>query len=403
MSLSTLRTLASLRARWLAHSTARALERRVQSTALIALAIGPGIGYAVVQLATPLFLPLSPSYAFLPKVAVLLAFQTAFLLWVVALQSVIRGDAFVRYVRAQPLSHLTHLLSDAAMLLAVNTPLILIISIAVGIYLNQGGVLTALHAAYLLVFGVLALFVQFAVLAERWRWLGAVLLADSLIVATLSHTSTLTALITMAVVAVVALAVMLRPAMPPQAAPLPVRAARTPRRGAAAPRLQRLRLSFNIVRRQHWRELAAYIAVSSAMFASAAALMAIWEYDSRSPYLLVIVQTLIAVMVSGLYRTLHMAHLAAVGYTGALPLSRWWWKWRDAVVVLAVGLPCALILHAYALYHSAATPRSVTASVAGFLILLLALRIPQIHTERMAIAITVPFAGVVMALTFYFM
>lgn len=396
-------TLMRLRMRWLTHCTANAMLRRGQALVMCALIIGPGVAFLVMQLAVPLFMPLSSTHSLAARLGAVLGLQAVGLLWVIALQTLIRGDGFMQFARTLPLSRRAHRLSDAAMLLAVDAPLLLLAGLSVFFHARNGGPFGPLHIAYLLVFAALMLLAQFAVLDRRVRLAFVVVLADVLLSSVLAGGWLAASFVMLALVFVSVIMAFLWPQVPPITAPIPLPAKAT-NLPHSPPRLSpRLALSLTILLRQRSSELIGRASLCAAIIVSAIAMMALWEYDYRAPYLLVIVLTLTAGVVSGLYRSLHMAHVAAAQFTAALPLARTWWRWFDLALVLCFGLLFALSFIFWVFMHGGVTPRVAALTAVFFAALLLALRWPQIHAEHHSVAIASVVAGSAMALTFYFL
>jgi hypothetical protein len=130
-------------------------------------------------------------------------------------------------------------------------------------------------------------------------------------------------------------------------------------------------------------------------------MMEVWNYDSRALPFTQIAQTGIALSVSGLYRGMHMAHLASGPFTSALPLRIWWWRWFDVVAILSFGLFFAAALNTVLVMHHGASLSAMMSSLSAFALLLYLLRFPQIHAESYTVFFSTVIAAVWIGLMFY--
>jgi hypothetical protein len=159
-----------------------------------------------------------------------------------------------------------------------------------------------------------------------------------------------------------------------------------------------LRVSFLILLRERRDEALAKALGATALIGAALGLGAVFEHDARSVAAAWLAQGLVALHLSGLFRGLDMAHQAAAGFTGALPLPRGWWRRFDLLALLGFGLPF-LAAPALLAWHEGAAPARALAGLASHAALLCALRAPQLASERHAVVLSTLLAGCWMAAT----
>ncbi|MDP3332498.1 MAG: hypothetical protein Q8Q40_05650, partial [Methylococcaceae bacterium] len=152
--------------------------------------------------------------------------------------------------------------------------------------------------------------------------------------------------------------------------------------------------------RQHYSEMLSKGISSALILAASIGLMEVWNYDYRALPLTLIALAGIALSVSGLYRGMHLTHLASGQFTSALPLPLWW-CWFDVAAVLLFGLCFAAALNSVLVMHHDASLTSMLISLAAFALLLYLLRFPQVHAERHTVLFSSLIAGVWTALMFY--
>jgi hypothetical protein len=148
-----------------------------------------------------------------------------------------------------------------------------------------------------------------------------------------------------------------------------------------------LRMSLAILLRERRGELFAKCLTAAAIAAAAVGLVTLFERDARSFPTVLLAEGAIALAFSGLFRGLHLAHRASMGYVGALPLPAGWWRPYDLAAVLAAALPFLAALTAFACIVGAAPLHAVAALVSNAA-LLCALRTPQLISERHAVVLT---------------
>jgi hypothetical protein len=154
-----------------------------------------------------------------------------------------------------------------------------------------------------------------------------------------------------------------------------------------------LQVSLAILVRERRGEIVAKAFSAAAIVAAAIGLATLFDRDTRSFPTMLLAEGCVALTFSGLFRGLHLAHRASMGYAGSLPLPAGWWRPYDLVAVLAAALPFLAALAAYAWAIGAAAPAHVVAALASNAALLCALRAPQLISDRHAVVLATLVAG----------
>jgi hypothetical protein len=132
---------------------------------------------------------------------------------------------------------------------------------------------------------------------------------------------------------------------------------------------------------------------AAAIVAAAVGLVTLFDRDARSFPTVLLAEACCALTFSGLFRGLHEAHRASMGYMGALPLAANWWRPFDLAAVVAAALPFLGALTAFAWVIGAAPPAQVLTALASNTVLVCALRAPQLISERHAVVLATAVAG----------
>lgn len=393
--------LLRLRLHWYALSTARLLLRRWQG---LALAVGllasadAGVFENIAMLNRPLLGLLAPGHGFAWRFGYLLVLQLVAVLWAVMQRTQIEGGGFMAFAGSLPFSPRQRRQVDLAVLVLADSPLLLMVagSITVTAAHRHAAPHVLPHLLLLIDVALLALMAQLAALERRPVGWAGVLLACVLLAAGFGagFASWVNALI--ATAAWLALRRAPWPAWPPvgqrRRLPLAAWSGRLLRvlAGRHAPALQ---VSLAILLRERRGEAIAKLMSAAAVIAAALVLMQVFDYDDRSRIVALLAQGLIALTVSGMYRGLHMAHLASAGYTAALPVKPAWWRAFDLAVVLGFGLPLLAVPACAACILSGLPPLRALVGIASYLVLLAALRAPQLFRERHAVVLGTLVAG----------
>lgn len=319
-------------------------------------------------------------------------------LWAWMQRAQIKGGPFMVFAASLPFTLRERRRVDLAVLALADSPLLLLVAGAL-VAVSKHGIEPASVLALVDV-ALLALVVQLAALERRLiGWAGA--LAASLVLA--SSIGTRFGLASSVLVGIAACLVL-------RAAPWPRLPARrlaglprsvAPGRwlGAVAGRhAPAFRISLGILLRERRDETLAKAAGAAAIIAGAAGLMAAFDHDARSFPVALLAQGALALQMSSLFRGLHMAHLSARGYTGALPLPPRWWRPFDLAAVAGFGLPFLAVPALLAWLHGT-PPLPALAATASCVLLLCFLRAPQLFNERHAVVLSLVLAGAWVAAT----
>lgn len=392
------------RLRWYATTTARLLLRRWQAAALffgLSAALGSSLLSNIATLAYPLLSLLAPHHDVVQRslhLAALLAFAG---LWAGMQRAQIEGGPFMAFLKSLPFTarQLRHV--DVLVLVLANGPLLLLALGAMAVTIGHQRPL-----AHTLLLGdvlVLALVVQVAVLEQRLASLQTLVLVAACVLLAASF-GTRAALAIEVLVGACALVVLWRgppPADPTARNRIQVpRIGRTGTRTGAVARFAPLHLSLALLWRERRNELTGKALTALAIAAGAWSLARIFEGDARSFPTIVIAQGVVVLIMSGMLRFLHLTHVDSASYFGALPLAPRWWRPFDLAVVAACCLPLLAVLSIAAWNMGATTPWHATASVVSYLLLLAALSLPHLVTDRHAVVIGTIVTGLWIAVTF---
>lgn len=397
------------RLRWFALSTARLLLRRWQAVALI-VGLSASASTTVLDnmemLAYPLLALLSPDHGAVARGLHLVALLAVCGLWAGMQRVQIEGGPFMAFVGALPFSRRQLRRVSIAVLLLADSPLLFLAGWALVSTVVHRAPVT--HPGLLVVVVVLALAAQVAVLERRYRDLLVVAVAGFVVACCLSMPVGVALAIELLVAVGAAVAVWYGPRRRAYTAAVPVSAARdaatvpTGRRHArfGATWLRALQLSFLIMYRERRNEATGKALLAAGLVAAAWGLARLFDGDTRSLGTIVIAQGLVALTISGMFRYLHLTHLASDGFTGALPLARNWWRPFDLAVVAALGLPWLVCLAAMAWYLGAATVRTAAMTALSGTLLLGALSLPQLYSDRHAVVVGTIVTGLWIAAMF---
>jgi hypothetical protein len=333
--------------------------------------------------ARPLLTLLAPGHGAAWRIGYLLALQALAAAWVAMQREQVAGGPFMAFAGSLPFTPRQRRNADLAVLLLADLPLLLVTACALGLTAGRGA--PAAHAVLLCDVALLALVAQRGVLERRpGAWAGV---AAGALLAGACFGTRLDLAANLIVGAAAALALVLAPR------PRAQRHARRPhgrRAGPLAPEVRRgaaLGMSLAVMCRERRGELLAKGLTAAAIAAAAVGLVTLFERDARSFPTVLLAEGAIALAFSGLFRGLHLAHRASMGYVGALPLPAIWWRPYDLAAVLAAALPFLAALTAFACIVGAAPLHAVAALVSNAA-LLCALRTPQLISERHAVVLT---------------
>lgn len=384
--------LLRLRLRWYAVSTARLLLRRWQAITLVTGVLASANASAFGNLDTyarPLLTLLAPGHGAAWRIGYLFALLLLAAAWVAMQREQVAGGPFMAFAGSLPLTPRQRRNADLAVLLLADSPLLVVTACALG--LTAGRAAPGAHAVLLCDVALLALVAQRAVLERRSSAWAGVTAGALLAGAAFGTRVDLAANLLVGAGAVLALVVAPRPRAQ--------RRARRPHAHRASPLAPggrhgaALRMSLAILLRERRGELFAKCLTAAAIVAAAVGLVFVFERDARSFPTALLAHGGIALTFSGLFRGLHLAHRASMGYVGALPLPANWWRPYDLAAVLAAALPFLAAPAALAWAIAAAPPTQALAALASNAALLCALRTPQLISDRHAVVLATVLAG----------
>jgi hypothetical protein len=339
--------------------------------------------------ARPLLTLVAPGHGAAWRIGYLLGLLLLAVAWAAMQRDQIAGGPFMAFAGSLPFTPRQRRNADLAVLLLADSPLLLVAASALGLAAGRGA--PAAHAVLLCDVALLALVAQRAVLERRpGAWPGVA--AGAVLAGACFGTRVdLAANLFVGAAAVLALVLAPRPrahrrawrSRARRASPLTVGR----RRGAA------LQISLAILVRERRGEMVAKGLSAAAVVAAAIGLVILFDRDTRSFPTVLLAEGCVALTFSGLFRGLHLAHRASMGYAGALPLPAGWWRPYDLVAVLAAALPFLAAPAAYAWAIGAAPPAHGVAALASNAALLCALRTPQLISDRHAVVLATVLAG----------
>lgn len=346
----------------------------------------------------PLRMLLAPGHGPGWRFLYLLGLLAVAALWAWMQRTQIAGGPFMDFAASLPFTPRQRRRVDLAVLALADSPLLLMAAGAL-VAVSRHGVDPARVLALVDV-ALLALVVQLAALERRFIGWAGVLVASLVLAAGIGTRFGLAAGVLVAVAALLALRAVPWPRLPSSlrlTLPSPIAPGRW-LAAVAGRHAPALRISLGILLRERRDEALAKVLGAAAIVAAAAGLMAAFDYDARSLPVALLAQGAVALQLSGLFRGLHMAHLAGSAWTGALPLGPRWWRTFDLAAVLGVGLPFLAAPGLLAWLHGAA-PLPVLAATGSYALLLCCLRAPQLFNERHAVVLSLILAGAWVAAT----
>ncbi len=380
------------RLRWYALATGCLVLRRWQALLLILGLFAP-MGVSLLSqlksLAFPVLLLMAPEDSFVWRYTYICALQALAVIWIMMQRDQVSGGAFMQYAESLPLSRQQKHAVDALLVSTANSPLFLMPVAAIcWFYVQDGGTFAwLLHCLFILVFLLLMTFGQLKALDRQYTaWAGIAVANISLAAA--AGGGQAAELILLGCALAIA-----RPwaAIVPASIHLPYRRALHRRFSTVFSKASFSRvhpaafIPLHFLLRQSLVQSLAKIAVALGIATVALGLMAVWDYDERIVPLAVIALACIALVISGLYRDLHMAHDAAQAIVGAFPLPDKWERKFDTALLMMLGLPFAAVLGGVIVFYHARLLAAVVLASATFLGLIGILRWPQVNAQRQAV------------------
>ncbi|MBB3219228.1 hypothetical protein [Pseudoduganella umbonata] len=381
------------RLRWYAVSTGRLLLRRWQALLLALAVLAPAGASALSQvqsLGWPVLALLAPEHGSLWRFCCLCLYQALAMAWVLMQRDQVTGGDFMGYARSLPVPPRQARAVDMVVLLAANSPLLLLPAAAlVWVVAHDGALPAVLHGLFVVQLVILAAAAQLACVDRRYARLGALALANIPLAAAPGASPAVQVVLLAATLPCAWLAdrYLAGPLFGPLLDSVKRRASHLAARAAPARLHPAAFIPLNYLVRQAPAETFGKLAVAGVTTAAALALMAVWEYDDRIGGLSVIALAIVALAISGLYRDLHTAHRAALPLVAGLPLPRHWARKFDHMILMLAGLPFAAIIGGVVVFHQPQRLVPVLLLAAAFIGLVGLLRLPQVHGERQAVVL----------------
>lgn len=346
----------------------------------------------------PLRVLLAPGHGAGWRFLYLLGLLAVAALWAWMQRAQIAGGPFMEFAASLPFTPHQRRRVDLAVLALADSPLLLLVAGAL-VAVSRHGIEPASVLALVDV-ALLALVVQLAALERRFiGWAGAFVASLALAAGTGTRFGLISATL-VGVAAGIALCALPWPRLPARRhIRLPAPMAQGRWLAAVAGRhAPALRVSLGILLRERRDEALAKATGAAVLIAASAGLMAAFDYDARGFAVALLAQGAVALQLSGLFRGLHMAHLAGSAWSGALPLAPRWWRPFDLAAVLGFGLPFLAVPGLLAWLHGA-PPLPALAAMGSYALLLCFLRAPQLFDERHAVVLSLVLAGAWVAVT----
>ena len=391
---------------WYAFETGRLLRRYWKALFLITMLASPALMPVLDQarvLGTPALFGLSGEHSFGARLASLVLYEGAGVLWIMIQRNAVGGGIFADYLQSLPVSPAHSRRISLIILSIANTPLFLPVYAA--LFATASLSKPGLSMLYVLNLVLLTTSIQMAVLERAlyrelpWIFLFTLAAVDAV------HLSPPFGLLMQAGSAIAMLSALAEePTLQePRAGGQSLRdrligtKALCTQAQAQAQRHRMLssalaplyRLSARILLDRYRSATVSRGLVSLFATVGSIILMHIWGFDSRALPLALLTQALIAMITAGAYRDLRREHERATSYFAALPIPAPALARADTFVVVVSGLPFAAALAiAVALHRSASSVAGTgtcLASAALFVPLFAALRVPQVHLPRQSL------------------
>ncbi|MEC5160917.1 MULTISPECIES: hypothetical protein [unclassified Janthinobacterium] len=396
------------RLRWYALATGRLLLRRWQAL-LLTLAVLAPMGVSLLSqvksLAFPVLLLMSPEDSFAWRYTYICTMQALAVIWIMMQRDQVGGGEFMQYAQSLPLTRKQRSTVDLLIVSTANSPLFLMPIAAICWFFvqDQSAFAWLLHCLFILVFLVLMTITQLQALHRQYTAWTGIAFANILLAWAPGSSPTAQLILLGLTLASVGLWESVVPA--PAHIPF-VRALQNSFfKALSMASLSRVHpaafIPLHFLLRQSLAETLGKVVVSIGIAALALGLMAVWEYDERIVPLAVIALACIALVISGLYRDLHMAHSAARPIVAALPLPDKWERKFDTALLMLLGMPFAAVLGSVIVFHHARLLAAVLLASATYVALIGILRLPQVNAERQAVFLSSVSAALWAVLTLF--
>jgi hypothetical protein len=382
------------RLRWYAVATGRLVLRRWQALLLALTVLAPAsvpLLRQIESLGAPILVLLSPEHGALWRYAILCLYQAFAVIWVQMQRDQIGGGEFMRFAQSLPLQPRQVRTVDLLVLLAANSPLLLLLPAAAMTWLivRDDALSLLLHSVFIAQLLALAAFAQLACLDRAYVRMAAIALANVPLAAA-SGAAPAVQVVLLAVTlpcAWIAARTLSAPSFRPLWGRMRHGALHLASRASPARLHPAALIPLNYLVRHAPAQSLGKLAVAAAISAAALWLMALWDYDDRSGGLAVITLAIVALVISGLYRPLQMAHRATLPLVAGLPLAPHWARKFDHAVLMLAAAPFAVVIGGAVMFHQPHRIGTVLLLCGAYLGLVGVLRLPQVHAERQAVVL----------------
>ncbi|MEJ2646163.1 MAG: hypothetical protein P8180_14815 [Gammaproteobacteria bacterium] len=392
-------TLLRCRLHWYALATGRLLARRWQTVVIVLGVLSPAAMPFVLQakvLASPVTGLFAPGHGVTWRWAHLMVLQLVALAWSGAQRETVAGGPFAAYIASLPISPTRQRTLDLALLAVADGALLVPVATAVALFAAQPSRAFPIAATGVLV--ALVLTVQLAHLQGRWGLAGAAVLpGDLLFSLSLGVAPGTAAWALLAAAAAVAAQSLLAPRpcarrFEHYARWLTARRSEPPpltRTARAAILRVQLRALFGAQRTASLFRLGAALGVAY----GASRLMRLEHMDVRALPTGIIALAVAALIVGGFFRSLQLIHQPMGPFLRTLPAKARFWAYRDTALVICLGVPPLAVTIYPLLAAGVATGARLLGVGALYLVLLAALRWPQLRGGRHGVLLSAMLAG----------
>ncbi len=381
---STYRSLVHLRISWHALSTARVLVRHWHwfLLSMLLVPMGATLGGLLQAFAYPLTAIFSPGNDATWYFTYAVVAQAMPVMWVLLQRNSIRGGEFMDFAASLPISAVTRIGVNLTVLLVANSILLIVLVAAVLISANPFGSVSGFELFAIIVLLVLILVAQLATLERTLTIFSTIFIADWVFALGLAQErGELSAWLLVACALGIAGAGLYLPSFPRRVTASSKRTGRSVVRWGEGWSSPIINIQINALLNRPIGSLL-MIGTSATVAAGAVLLMTTFEFDHRSLLVLVLAMDVIAFILSGIYRTLFMAHAQMEAYSATLPLGRHFWSVRDTAFVTVLGMGHLAILLPPMLRHMHVSMTTLTSLCLAYGVLLAALRLPLLYGGR---------------------
>ncbi len=390
--------LLRLRSRAYALSTASVLMRHWQIALLLALLIPAGMPLPSLLrgLAFPVTALLAPGHGLLWHLGYAALLQGTALTWAMIQRHALSGGRFVRYAASLPVSITLRRCVNISLLFLVDSLLLVPIAFALALSFSPLGQIN--HLFEVVVLGnilILVLVTQLAALEGNVTAWPGILAATGLLCTglTLSGDFIPWLLLALAPVSAVAFTFVGRSGKIRRLSAIRAPGPQTESVRPANWISPALRIEFQALLLNQPSATATRMSATLTIAVMTSALIRIFQFDGRSLPAAIIAIAVIAMILSGFYRTLRSIHAPMQAYLATLPLGRHYWAIRDTLFVALLGMVPLGVLASPLLTHGILSIWTLIGLILASQTLLSLLRLPLIWGGRHTVLLSVLLAG----------